>query len=54
MAAGGGQGWRVVEREQVGQFGLDDDASAARLHRTGMALKDVHLGPDPAQSDPRA
>src|SRR5271165_7225287 len=42
------QGARAVGPQQVGQFALYDDAGAARLHRTGDALVDLHVEAYPA------
>ena len=45
------QGVRPVGPQQVDQFALDNDASAARLHRAGDALVDLHIEARPPQGE---
>ena len=48
------QGVRAVGPQQVDQFALHDDAGAARLHRAGDALVDLHIEARAAQGEPCA
>src|SRR5712671_4488779 len=48
------QGARAVGPQQVDQLALNDDAGAARLHRAGDMLVDLHIDARPAQSEPGA
>src|SRR6266446_572829 len=48
------QGGRAVGPQQVDQLALHDDAGAARLHRAGDALVDLHIEAYPAQREPCA